>query len=256
MGCSKCGREAEIFQDYSGLSLCRQHFRIDFCQKAKKTIRQRHWLSPGDRYALVMSGTPSDIVLLDFMHSLTGRRRDVHMIAVCAENTNCYPGAEALATARGIPWIPIKGDKVPAAYHGDSVCNHLVVKESLIREIPQNASHAGVNKIVVGCTLQDHAAFILRCAISGNLPQYNDGEEECGLPIVRPFMHIPEHEVSLYAGLFLCEYADQVSTGGNREASDPLSRTLERFYTRHPSVPFALVNMGEQITSIMRLKEE
>ena len=256
MGCSKCGREAEIFQDYSGLSLCRQHFRLDFCQKAKKTIRQHHGLSPGDRYALVMSGTPSDIVLLDFMHSLTGKRRDIHTIAICAGNTNCYPGAEALATATGIPWVTVKGENAPAACHGDSVCNALVVKGSLIREIPQKAGLPEVNKIVVGCALEDHAAFILRRAISGKIPRYNDGEEECGLPVVRPFMHIPEKEILLYCRLFLCDDADQVSAWGNQEASDPLSRTLERFYERHPSVPFALVNMGEQITSIMRLKEE
>ena len=39
MKCSKCRREAIIYQRYSGLHLCEQHFNRDFEAKAKRAIR-------------------------------------------------------------------------------------------------------------------------------------------------------------------------------------------------------------------------
>ena len=40
MKCSKCGRDAILFQNYSGMHLCKTHFIADFEARAKKSNRK------------------------------------------------------------------------------------------------------------------------------------------------------------------------------------------------------------------------
>ena len=56
MKCSKCGRDAILFQNYSGMHLCKTHFIADFEARAKKSIRRDGWISQGDVRAVAMSG--------------------------------------------------------------------------------------------------------------------------------------------------------------------------------------------------------
>ncbi len=52
--------------------------------------------------------------LLDFMHSLVGERKDIHLIAVTIKNND--PGhmenAKAITGSSGIPWFEIPDNKV------------------------------------------------------------------------------------------------------------------------------------------------
>lgn len=112
MGCSKCGRHGVIFQEYSGLHLCMQHFREDVLHKAKKTVRKNHWLVPGERYAVALSGGPASCALLDFMNTLIGKRNDVSLVAVTIKRTDqdAMEHARAITEAAGIPWFIIPAD--------------------------------------------------------------------------------------------------------------------------------------------------
>ena len=77
MQCSKCRRDAVIFQRYSGLHLCEQHFNCDFEAKAKRAIgstadRVRRWVA-------VRSGGKDSSAVLFFLHRLlhnAGRQAD------------------------------------------------------------------------------------------------------------------------------------------------------------------------------------
>ena len=111
MGCSKCGRPGVIFQEYSGLHLCQQHFREDLLHKAKKTVRKNHWLVPGTRYAIALSGGPASCALLDFMHTLVGERKDISLVAVTIKNNDpdAMENAKAITESSGIPWFIIPG---------------------------------------------------------------------------------------------------------------------------------------------------
>ena len=47
MKCDKCGKEAVIYQRYSGMHLCAAHEIADVERKVKKRMRQERWSSRG-----------------------------------------------------------------------------------------------------------------------------------------------------------------------------------------------------------------
>jgi tRNA(Ile)-lysidine synthase TilS/MesJ len=254
MGCSKCGRPGVIFQEYSGLRLCSQHFKEDLLHKAKKTVRQNHWLVPGTRYAVALSGGPKSSALLDFMHSMVGARKDIHLIALTIKNND--PGhmenAKAITGSSGIPWfeIPDNNVKIQTGNLSDAVnkCSfktHLSIEAKLTLM----AEELDFDALVTGYSLEDHAEWVLWNAISGNKTK-NAGDVDGARmrpKITRPFMHIPGKELDLYTRLFLKDYHGNTHSETDNHEVDPVSTILAQFYRRHPGVPYALVNIGEQI---------
>jgi len=79
MKCNKCRNEAIVFQPYSGQHLCRDHFIADLEAKAKRAIRNNHWMRPGDRIGVVTRGDPAGEALLFFFQKLTRNRRDIRV---------------------------------------------------------------------------------------------------------------------------------------------------------------------------------
>ena len=82
MLCSKCRRQAVLYQRYSGLHLCKAHFIADFEAKAKRAIRTHRWIVPNDRIAVALSGGKDSSALLYFMKKLVGERRDITLSAI------------------------------------------------------------------------------------------------------------------------------------------------------------------------------
>lgn len=254
MGCSKCGRPGVIFQEYSGLHLCPQHFKEDLLHKAKKTVRQNHWLVPGTRYAVALSGGRKSSALLDFMHSLIGERKDVQLIAVTIKNNN--PGhmenAKAITGSSGIPWFarPDNNLKIQTGNRFDEpdkfpFTTHL----SIEAQLTLMAEELQFDALVMGYTLEDHAEWVLWNAISGNKVRNSGDTAEARMrrQITRPFMHIPGRELDLYTRLFLKDYHEKAQSETDNHVDDPISTILAGFYLRHPGAPYALVNVGEQI---------
>jgi len=82
MQCSKCKREAILYQPYSGQHLCGEHMIIDIETKAKRTIRQHRGMQPGDTIAVILRGNAADNALLFFLQKLTENRRDIRVSGV------------------------------------------------------------------------------------------------------------------------------------------------------------------------------
>ena len=99
----------------------------------------------------------------------------------------------------------------------------------------------------MGYTLEDHAEWVLWNAISGNKSQKSGyaAKARKRVQIARPFMHIPGKELDLYTQIFLNDYYEKAEN--DTRLQDPVSTLLERFYSRHPGIPYALVNIGEQV---------
>lgn len=254
MGCSKCGKTGVIFQDYSGLHLCKQHFKEDFLHKAKKTVRQNHWLVPGTRFAVALSGGPASCALLDFMQTLVGERKDISLIAVTIKNRGheLLENTRAMTGALHIPWFSIQEDLTEAqpgtlqdAKNTIPFPAHMLIEHQLKRM----AEQLEIDALAVGYTLEDHAEWVLWNAISGNMARKSNYTAEFIRPvrIIRPFMHIPGQELDLYTQLFLNDYYMKTGVDKNTRIGDPISQHLSRFYNRHPGVPYALVNIGERV---------
>ncbi|PKL58236.1 MAG: hypothetical protein CVV34_03355, partial [Methanomicrobiales archaeon HGW-Methanomicrobiales-5] len=86
MQCSKCHRDAILFQPYSGVHLCDQHVVKDVEAKAKKMIRVQGWLRPGDHIAVLLTEDKNSSALLYFLKQLTAQRSDITVSAIIIAN--------------------------------------------------------------------------------------------------------------------------------------------------------------------------
>lgn len=103
MQCSKCRSEAFVFQPYSGQHLCPDHFIIDFETKAKREIRKKKGMQPGDHIAVALTGTAADDALLFFFQKLAGTRKDIGVSGI--RLTGSRDELAAIARDRGFTKI-------------------------------------------------------------------------------------------------------------------------------------------------------
>ncbi|MCU0630924.1 MAG: hypothetical protein MUF37_07220 [Methanoregulaceae archaeon] len=233
-----------------------QHFWEDVLHKAKKTVRKNHWLVPGERYAVALSGGPASCALLDFMNTLIGKRNDLSLIAVTIPSTDpdSMERARAITEAAGIPWFVIPADNATEKDLQENRCDVLHQSpfhaHSLIeRSLSSSAGNLTINALAMGYNLEDHAEWALWNAISsGGIQQ--SGFQADGLKrarIIRPFMQIPRQELDIYTRLFLNDYYSKAQAEDGNRMESPITAILSQFYRKHPGAPYALVNIGEQV---------
>jgi tRNA(Ile)-lysidine synthase TilS/MesJ len=255
MKCDRCGRDAIVFQRYSGLHLCGDHLQRDLVARAKRTIRAHGWIRAGDRIAVALSGGTNSSSLLHFLSAHFGMRPDLSLAAITVDDgtglSRDMNRIERFAEAVGIEWA---GTSLAGEFGGalETVRGHLPVS---CRNILCNcaltslAGRVGATKIALGTTLDDEACSVLRSVLRGEQERLLGGPHpgECAIPRIRPFLRIPSREVALYAQLNL------PGNGGAPclDAGDPLEsgvrQILDEYTTRHPAAPFSLVSLSEAL---------
>jgi uncharacterized protein (TIGR00269 family) len=262
MKCQKCSRDAVIYQRYSGLHLCEEHFTADFESRAKKAIRKHRWIDRGDSIAVAMSGGKDSSALLHFLTTQFGERRDLTITALTIDEGICGyrdPGiARRIAESMGVSWhagsfqeafgltiddiVRMKGDTLSCSYCG-------VLRRQILNKI---ARELGATKIALGFNLDDEAQSVLMNVLRGDATRLTRRQvaAEGMIPRIRPFIALPEREVALYAYLHV---------GGFEEAGCPYSHNairadvrelLNDYSYRHPATKFALVNLGKELRQI------
>jgi len=231
MHCTKCENEAILYQDYSGQHLCLKHFAADVEAKARKAIRQHHWLRSGDHIGVPLSCDPKTGALLMFLADLVKTRPDIRLTAIfptCAGNGMADPGAaRTLAGSLGIP-----GFDCPCREPG-SPC-----------PVMQTAREKGVTRLASGAGLEETAYTALRYILDGNIEcilQDQPGETPI-LPVITPFLTIPVEEILLYAGIRGIEGNYTPDASGDSFQND-VDALLGRFTCNHPATPYAVVNL-------------
>ena len=258
MQCDTCRRRAVIFQRYSGLHLCEQHFVADVEAKAKHAIRTHRWMRSGDHIAVALSGGKDSSALLYFLTMLTAQRRDITLSAITVDEgiTGYRDPKQAIRIAESLgigcltasfrdeygitvdEIVAKKGDACSCSYCG-------VLRRSLINRI---AREHGVTKLALGFNLDDEAQSVLMNVLRGDADRLLRPQREVDglVPRIRPFLYIPEREVALYAqlhvagiGLGRCPYAHNALRADVRAV-------LNDYTLRHPSTKYALVNIGKR----------
>ena len=267
MLCSKCRRQAILYQRYSGLHLCKTHFIADFEAKAKRAIRNHRWIVRKDRIAVALSGGKDSSALLYFLKKLIGERRDVTLSAITIdEGIAGYRdnrvaariaetiGAELIVASFedmfGVTVdavVRAKGDRLSCSYCG-------VLRRQCLNRI---AKEHGITKLALGFNLDDEAQSVLMNVLRGDADRLlRPTAPVSGLvPRIRPFLSIPEREVALYAFLHVegveigrCPYSHNALRADVRSV-------LNDYDWRHPSTKYALVNLGERLASCGGLPE-
>lgn len=260
MRCDKCGRDAVIGQRYSGLRLCRGHFIADFEAKAKRAIRTHGWLCRTDHIGVVMDSCGAGVALLHFLHKLTGRRRDITLTAIVTAEGGADSLPEGLpGTGRQLPpgvscvTAPFPPDLLsrlpgPAGKRDGHAPSRKILSQVILY---RTARRHGMTKLAIADGLCDEARSVLvqvLCGRPDSLLHVPGGEG----PVVRirPFLYASRQEIALYSQL--AAGCTPVRSPGGVPA-DPFTADagafLDTYTKKHPSAPYALVSLGEQLAA-------
>ncbi|KQC04478.1 MAG: tRNA(Ile)-lysidine synthase [Methanoculleus sp. SDB] len=259
MKCDRCNRDAIVFQRYSGMHLCRQHFVADFEGRAKKLIRKQRWIESGDRIGVALSGGKDSSALLYFLTTLFRDRRDVEIRAITIDEGICGyrdPGTvQSIAESMGVlchtasfsgeygitldEIVRRKGDRLSCSYCG-------VLRRSLLNRV---ARDEGITRIAFGFNLDDDAQSVLMNVLRGDAGRLvHQGEKADGfIPRIRPFQNLPEREVALYAHLHVKGFIERGCPYAYNALRADVRTMLNDYSYRHPATKFALVNLGEEL---------
>jgi tRNA(Ile)-lysidine synthase TilS/MesJ len=262
MLCSKCRRQAVIYQRYSGLSLCRTHFEADFEAKAKRAIRVHRWLSSGDRIGVVMNGGKNSGALLYFLKRLVGRRRDVELLAVTIdEGIQGYSDtvvAQSMAQEMGVRLVStsfrevfgMTFDEIASRRGFRPSCPSCCMLRSLCLE--RTALDHGLTRFALGMTLDDEALGVFSSVITGEAERIVRLQESIGdrAECIRPFMYIPEGEVELYASCHVETWISGTCPYASDDLCADIRSLLYTYTTNHPAAHYALVNLGDRLREL------
>ena len=254
--CSTCRRRAVVYQRYSGLHLCKNHFILDFEAKAKRAIRSHRWIVSGDRIGILLGGG-SGQALLYFLRRLAGNRRDLQLFPITIDEGS--PGVRDPPGTDGLG-----GGHIAVSFrHMFGVTMDEIIRERrevapgvyrdvfLRRSLDTVAKDHDITKIALGTSLDAGAQMVLMTMVQGNAeqlmvpPSVRDGR----IPRIRPFMTIPAREVLLYAILQTGTLAGGLYPPPCTALERDVAALLDEYAWRHPSAKHALVNMGEDIAS-------
>jgi len=259
MKCSRCGRDAVLFQNYSGMHLCESHFVADFEARAKKAIRQHGWISQGDRIAVAMSGGKDSSALLHFLTTTFGERRDITISAVSID--------EGIEGYRDMGAVKMIAERYDVSFHqasfkeaygftlddivekqGDRIsCSRCgVLRRHLLNK---TARELGATKIALGFNLDDEAQSTLMNTLRGDAETLTHRQvpREGFVPRIRPFVHLPEREVALYAFLNVEGFIEAGCPYSKNALRADVREILNIYNYRHPATKYALVNLGEEL---------
>ena len=250
--CSRCRRPAVIVQQYSGLSLCEEHLRRDLETKAKRLIRQHHWVRPGGSIAVALSGRVVSGALLLFLQRLLADRRDLTLSAFTLYREDTASSAllqvsSALAGALGVGWQPF-------------LCSRLASEQGgLVQHCCSAAAALGADAVAVGETLDDRAVTVLTKVCCGEQhtligvgPCSGAGNQ---MPVITPFSGIPFEEVAIYAGsLPIVPLPSRVLDP--TKLSGAVGAFLAGYSTNHPSTRYALLSVYGQLAALNRPGDE
>lgn len=249
--CSRCRLPAVIIQQYSGLSLCEEHLRRDLEAKAKRLIRQHHWVRSGRTIAVALSGRVAGCALLFFLQRLLANRRDITLTAFTLyEGDTASPAllqASALAGALGVSWQPV-------------LCSELTSdREGFVQHCHAAAGALGANAVAMGETLDDRAVTVLSAVCSGEQPSLI-GAGSCSgggepVSVITPFSGIPFEEVAIYAGSLPVVPLPSLAPDPGK-FSGAVGAFLAGYSTNHPSTRYALLSVYEQLAALKRPGDE
>jgi uncharacterized protein (TIGR00269 family) len=256
MQCDKCRSGAVIFQQYSGLHLCRKHFAADFEAKAKRAIRTHRWMKKNDHIAVALSGGKNSSALLCFLKALISERRDIMVSAITIDEgipkyrnpSNAVRIAESLgadcvvASFRDAYGTGME-EIVAGSKERGSCLYCRVLRRTLLNRV---ACEQGVTRLATGYDLDDQAQSVLMDVLQGDaLHLLRPQEEIAGMvPQIRPFMYIPKREVGLYAHLHVKGFVEGRCPYAHDTLRTDVNAVLNDYTLRHPSTKYSLVNLA------------
>lgn len=265
--CSKCKRDAIIFQKYSGMHLCQKHFVADVERKIKLTIRKHFNIQKNDVVAIALSGGKDSAVLLYMLHKIFGPRPDVELVAITIDEgikgyrEHTLESAKELTARVGVRHIirsfedefDITLDEIISKEREKGACSYCgVLRKTLLNK---TAIEIGATKLATGHNLDDEAQTILLNHLRGDVARMVKLSQPHALEGLvlraKPLRFVPEKEVALYAlvndlpvDFSECPYAHEAIRGEVRDM-------LNNFEVAHPGTKYSLLKGFDTMAPMM-----
>ncbi|OPY52600.1 MAG: tRNA 2-thiocytidine biosynthesis protein TtcA [Methanosaeta sp. PtaU1.Bin112] len=253
--CNKCQCSAIIYQRYSGMHLCREHFEEDVHRKIREELRQTGLFGREVRMAVVLDGSRKSAVIAFILKNLFIRRRDISLLAIIIDEGEREASSADLAAevAKQLD-IACTVKRMPSS--ADPKASYAVRSEEKKQMLYRAAKENQAGILVTGQTLEDEALEIFMSLLQGEadaiMPESSeDGEQTVAW--IKPLRRIPEREVRLYAlGRHLGFYdADEIS--GREALRRKAKKMLCEFDCRHPGTCYSLLRCMEKIRHVKEL---
>lgn len=247
--CDKCLHQAIIYQRYSGMHLCREHFEADVNRKIREAIRKTGLFGRGARVAVGLDGGRNSATLAYVLKNLFIRRRDIDLLAIVMDDGGRLSptSKEACLVAERLGMTTVI-KSLPHLQDEASVQSCFSRHRQLFYAAAEDCE---ASIIATGEDLDDEALEIFVRYLQGDL-EGCEGDceargEECaaGLPWIKPLSRVPKKEVRLYA------IGRNLGCGiGARPCADALHREAKRrlsdFDCRHPGTNYSLLRGWER----------
>jgi tRNA(Ile)-lysidine synthase TilS/MesJ len=260
--CDKCLRKAIIYQRYSGMHLCREHFEEDVHRKIREALRRTGLFGHRARIAVGMDGGRKSATLAFILKDIFIRRKDIDIFAIIIDE-----GSEGQSTARAcqvadlldipytvksLPHLPL-----PPALHGSSLPGEgwgggAGIADQKREMLFCAAQEKGAGVLATGEDLDDEALQIflnyLRGDVDAVMSETSGAGAEGEDPIawIKPLRRIPEKEVRLYAIGHGLGYDDGGGGPSAGEMKGEAKRLLCGFDCRHPGTNYSLLRSVEK----------
>lgn len=263
--CDKCQCSAIIYQRYSGMHLCREHFEEDVRRKIREELRRTGLFGREASLAVGLDGSRKSAAIANIIKDLFRRRRDISLIAIIIDDGGGkIPGVSQAAEVAEKLGIACKVLRMPASSDPNApyALRSAEKMQMLMRAAEEN--HAAI--LVTGETLEDEAGRIFLSLLQGDLDSaIREGAERkevaeehaegraaeqaaaAAVAWIKPLRRIPEREVRLYALGRRLGFDD----AGEKAEERGLRRTAEMmlcdFDSRHPGTCYCLLSGMEKI---------
>lgn len=241
--CDKCQHRAIIYQRYSGMHLCQEHFEKDVERKVREALRQTGLFGRGVHLAVGLDGGRRSAVLAYILQSLFSRRRDIVFLAIIIDRADDdgRSAREAQIVAERLK-MPFVLRSLPAHAGDVGLFGQRQPKRELIFSVAQELE---ANVVATGEDLDDLAEEVFVRYMTADVAQdlgRSGGGVQCMKAIswIKPLARIPKREVRLYA-----IGRDLGNTEGREAGGDMLrskaGKLLSYFEGRHPGTCYSLL---------------
>lgn len=247
--CDKCPRPAVIYQRYSGMHLCGEHFSMDVHRKIRESLRRTGLFSRGSRMAVCLDGGRQSATLAYVIKDIFSRRPDMEISAIIID-----PGEGGRGSVAQAHSLAERLEMEGRVFRWPGSGTGIHFEEALFR----SAGEAGAGILATGECLDDEALRIFLCYLQGDgsalsapfspisagpatLTETSDHSRPVGPSWIKPLQRVPCREARLFA--LRNDLGIDAGGGAGQEGSltQEAARLLASFEGRHPGTYYSLV---------------
>jgi uncharacterized protein (TIGR00269 family) len=270
MSRTRCCSNPPFTQDpQSKKTYCKDHFIELIEKKVRKAINQFNMLERDDHIGLGYSGGKDSSALLNILDKLRKRYPNCDLTVLTVDEgirgyrDECLELTEKTAKKYQLPHVIVSFKQIYGATLDQIIETSLEKKHSLSacaicgilrrRALNYAAKQANVTKIATAHNLDDEAQTILLNLLRGDsnkfirLSRFPISKFQSLLPRIRPFVHVSEPEIVLYAHATNLTYHSYPCPYASSAMRNKIRNFLSKMEEKRPSTLRNIVNLHDSI---------